>query len=75
MQPCPKRLRPILMTTVSTVAGAIPLAFSFGPGSETLKAMAIAIIGGSLVSMVLTMVVVPAMYSLFSREKEHQKIT
>lgn len=71
---CPKRLRPILMTTVSTVAGAIPLAFSFGPGSETLKAMAIAIIGGSLVSMVLTMVVVPAMYSLFSREKEHHKV-
>lgn len=66
---CPKRLRPILMTTFSTVAGAVPLAFSLGPGSETLKPMAIAIIGGSLVSTVLTLIVVPAMYSIFAREK------
>ncbi len=72
---CPKRLRPILMTTFSTVAGAIPLAFSLGPGSESLKPMAIAIIGGSLVSTVLTLVVVPAMYSLFASKKGHQKIS
>ncbi len=67
---CPKRLRPILMTTFATIAGAIPLAFSLGPGSESLKPMAVAIIGGSLVSMVLTLVVVPAVYSLLSREKK-----
>jgi HAE1 family hydrophobic/amphiphilic exporter-1 len=71
---CPKRLRPILMTTFSTVAGAVPLAFSLGPGAESLKPMAIAIIGGSLVSTVLTLVVVPAMYSLFASKKGHQKI-
>jgi hydrophobe/amphiphile efflux-1 (HAE1) family protein len=71
---CPKRLRPILMTTFSTVAGAIPLAFSLGPGSESLKPMAISIIGGSLVSTVLTLVVVPALYSLFAREGGHKKI-
>ncbi len=71
---CPQRLRPILMTTFSTVAGAVPLALSLGPGSESLKPMAIAIIGGSLVSMVLTLVVVPAMYSLFAYKKGHQKI-
>ena len=71
---CPKRLRPILMTTFSTVAGAVPLALSLGPGSESLKPMAIAIIGGSLVSTVLTLVVVPALYSLFSSKKGHQKI-
>ena len=71
---CPKRLRAILMTTFSTVAGAIPLAFSLGPGSETLKPMAIAIIGGAMVSTVLTLIVVPAMYSLFAREKEHKVI-
>lgn len=70
---CPKRLRPILMTTFATVAGAIPLAFSLGPGSESLKPMAVAIIGGCIVSTVLTLVVVPAMYSLFGREKAHQK--
>jgi HAE1 family hydrophobic/amphiphilic exporter-1 len=66
---CPQRLRPILMTTFSTVAGAVPLAFSLGPGSESLKPMAIAIIGGSLVSTVLTLIVVPAMYSLFAKER------
>ena len=66
---CPKRLRPILMTTFSTVAGAVPLALSLGPGSESLKPMAIAIIGGSLVSTVLTLVVVPALYSLFANKR------
>jgi hydrophobe/amphiphile efflux-1 (HAE1) family protein len=71
---CPKRLRPILMTTFATIAGAIPLAFSLGPGSESLKPMAVAIIGGSLVSTVLTLVVVPAMYSLFGRKNAHKKI-
>ncbi len=66
---CPKRLRPIFMTTFSTVAGAIPLAFSLGPGSESLRPMAVAIIWGSLISMVLTLVVVPCLYSLLGREK------
>ena len=71
---CPKRLRPILMTTFSTVAGAIPLAFSLGPGSESLKPMAVAIIWGSLISTFLTLLVVPAVYSLLARKKEHQQI-
>lgn len=69
MDACPKRLRPILMTTFATVAGAIPLAFSLGPGSETLKPMAVAIIGGALVSTFLTLLVVPAFYLLISRKK------
>jgi len=69
MDACPKRLRPILMTTFATVAGAVPLAFSLGPGSETLKPMAVAIIGGALVSTVLTLVVVPAFYQLISRKR------
>lgn len=74
MDACPKRLRPILMTTFATIAGAVPLAFSLGPGSESLKPMAVAIIGGCLVSTVLTLVVVPAMYSLFGRKNAHKKI-
>ena len=74
MDACPKRLRPILMTTIATVAGAIPLAFSLGAGSEALKPMAVAIIGGSLVSTVLTLVVVPAIYSLFARKSEHHEV-
>ena len=71
---CPKRLRPILMTTFATVAGAVPLAFSLGPGAESLRPMAIAIIGGSLVSTVLTLVVIPAMYSLFASKKGHRPV-
>lgn len=70
MDACPKRLRPILMTTIATIAGAIPLAFSLGAGSEALKPMAVAIIGGCIVSTVLTLVVVPAFYSLIAREKK-----
>jgi hydrophobe/amphiphile efflux-1 (HAE1) family protein len=71
---CPKRIRPILMTTFSTVAGAVPLAMSLGPGSETLRPMAIALIGGALVSTVLTLVVVPAMYSLLGREEKRAQL-
>jgi HAE1 family hydrophobic/amphiphilic exporter-1 len=68
---CPKRLRPIMMTTIATIAGATPLALSLGAGSEALKPMAVAIIGGCIVSTVLTLVVVPVIYSVFGREKEH----
>jgi hydrophobe/amphiphile efflux-1 (HAE1) family protein len=67
---CPKRIRPIMMTTFSTVAGAIPLALSLGPGSETLRPMAMAIIGGSLVSTFLTLLVVPAFYSLMTKNNK-----
>ena len=70
---CPKRLRPILMTTFSTVAGAIPLAFSLGPGSEALKPMGMAIIGGALVSTFLTLLVVPAFYQIVAKEKKFIK--
>ncbi len=63
---CPLRLRPILMTSVATVAGAIPPALALGPGAETRVPMAIAIIGGVTVSTVLTLFVVPCVYSVFS---------
>ncbi|MBP9164849.1 MAG: efflux RND transporter permease subunit, partial [Leptospiraceae bacterium] len=55
----PVRLRPILMTSISTIAAAIPPALSIGPGGETRVPMAIAIIGGIVVSTLLTLVVVP----------------
>jgi HAE1 family hydrophobic/amphiphilic exporter-1 len=64
---CPVRLRPILMTSVATIAGALPEAFSVGPGSETMVPMAVALIGGVLASSVLTLFVVPCVYSLASR--------
>ena len=63
---CPVRLRPILMTSVATISGALPGALAMGPGSETRIPMAIAIIGGVLASTVLTLFVVPCFYSLIS---------
>jgi len=65
MEACPIRLRPILMTSASTIAGAIPPALAIGAGAETQRPMAIALIGGMLVSTALTLFVVPSAYSLF----------
>ncbi len=67
LKACPIRLRPILMTSSATVAGALPEALSLGPGSETTIPMAIAIIGGVIASTLLTLFVVPVVYSLFSK--------
>ena len=64
---CPVRLRPILMTSVATIAAAIPTALARGAGSEATVPMALAIIGGVSVSTLLTLFVVPAAYSLFTR--------
>ncbi len=61
-----KRLRPILMTTIAMVFAMLPLALGTGLGSETKAPMAIAIIGGLLSSMVLTLLVVPVMYRLIN---------
>jgi CzcA family heavy metal efflux pump len=55
-----RRLRPIMMTALATVAGMIPLAFGIGAGSQMLQPLAIAVIGGILASMVLSLVVTPA---------------
>ncbi len=68
---CPIRLRPILMTSVSTIAAAVPPALAIGPGAETRIPMAIAVIGGMTVSTLLTLFVVPAAYlSLIPLEKK-----
>ncbi|MGB7247703.1 MAG: efflux RND transporter permease subunit, partial [Phormidesmis sp.] len=58
------RLRPILMTTASTVLGMMPLALGLGAGSELRQPMAVAIIGGLLTSTLLSLIVVPVLYSL-----------
>lgn len=62
---CPIRFRPIVMTSLATIAGAIPPALAIGPGAETRIPMAIAVIGGVFVSTSLTLFVVPCVYSLF----------
>ena len=76
LQACPVRLRPILMTSIATIAGALPQALAFGPGAETRIPMAIAVIGGVLASTVLTLFVVPCAYSLFSRfERREEQVS
>jgi multidrug efflux pump subunit AcrB len=65
LQACPVRLRPILMTSIATIAGALPAALAIGPGAETQRSMAIGLVGGMLVSTVMTLFIVPAAYSSF----------
>ncbi|MFA5142893.1 MAG: efflux RND transporter permease subunit [Candidatus Omnitrophota bacterium] len=67
LKACPIRLRPILMTSVATIAAAVPPALAIGPGAETRIPMAITIIGGVIVSTFFTLLVVPCVYSLFSK--------
>jgi multidrug efflux pump subunit AcrB len=57
-----RRLRPIMMTALATVAGMIPLAFGWGAGSQMLQPLAIAVIGGIAASMVLSLVITPAVH-------------
>ncbi|MDP2600526.1 MAG: efflux RND transporter permease subunit [Deltaproteobacteria bacterium] len=75
LEACPVRLRPILMTSIATIAAAIPPALAFGPGAETRIPMAVSVIGGVFVSTLLTLFVVPCAYSLLSRlEKQSSQI-
>ena len=61
------RLRPILITTVTTVLGLLPLAIGIGSGAELQSAMAIAVIGGMLASTFLTLILIPVLYTLFEK--------
>jgi HAE1 family hydrophobic/amphiphilic exporter-1 len=63
------RLRPILMTSLTTALGLLPMAVGFGEGAEVRAPMAITVIGGLLVSTFLTLVVIPVVYSLMDRKK------
>ncbi|MDI1354728.1 MAG: efflux RND transporter permease subunit [bacterium] len=65
------RMRPILMTSLATMLGALPIALALGAGSESRMAMGIVIIGGLLLSMVLTLFVIPAIYSFLVKDKGH----
>jgi multidrug efflux pump subunit AcrB len=64
-----RRLRPIVMTAMATVAGMLPLAFAIGAGSQMLQPLAIAVIGGVLISMVLSLIITPAVHFYLSREE------
>ena len=69
---CRIRLRPILMTSLATIIGLVPMAFKLGTGSEQYAPLARAIIGGLTVSVALTVFLVPAAYLLFYRRKEER---
>lgn len=62
------RIRPILMTTLCTLLGLLPMAFSTGEGSEIRAPLAVTVIGGLSVSTILTMIVIPVLYSLTERD-------
>ncbi|MBI3853581.1 MAG: efflux RND transporter permease subunit [Verrucomicrobia bacterium] len=60
------RLRPILMTAFSTIAGILPIAIGFGAGAESRRPMGVAVVGGMLTSTFLTLVIIPVVYTFFS---------
>jgi multidrug efflux pump len=60
------RLRPILMTAFSTIAGILPIAIGFGAGAESRRPMGVAVVGGMLTSTFLTLVIIPVVYTVFS---------
>jgi hydrophobe/amphiphile efflux-1 (HAE1) family protein len=70
LQAGPLRLRPILMTTVATMMAAIPPILGLGPGTETRSPMAAAVLGGLIVSTLLSLLIVPAFYVLTDRAKQ-----
>src|SRR6185503_2238516 len=61
------RLRPILMTTLATILGVLPIALGLGAGADSRKPLGLAVVGGLLFSMVLTLVMVPVVYTLLAR--------
>ena len=65
-----RRLRPIVMTALATVAGMLPLAFAIGAGSQMLQPLAIAVIGGVLISMVLSLIITPAVHFYLGGKSE-----
>src|SRR6202163_1195901 len=65
-----RRLRPIVMTALATIAGMLPLAFAIGAESQMLQPLAIAVIGGVLISMVLSLIITPAVHFYLSGKSE-----
>ena len=69
MHAAQRRLRPILMTASAAICGMLPLAFALGSGSQMLQPLAIAVIGGLVISMVLSLIVTPVVYYLLTRRR------
>jgi len=67
------RLRPVLMTSLTTILGMLPLAMSKGSGSELWSPMGVAVIGGLVFSTVVTLVIVPVVYAIFAKHGDRNK--
>ena len=70
---CRSRLRPVLMTSLTTIFGMVPMALSFGEGAETWRPMGIAVIGGMVFSTIVTMLIVPAVYAAWDKSGSRNK--
>lgn len=68
------RLRPILMTTLATTFGALPIALALGSAGASRRSMGIVVIGGLLVSLILTLYIIPAIYIYLSKEKNFERM-
>lgn len=68
------RIRPVLMTALTTILGMLPLALSTGEGSEIWRPMGITVIGGLIFSTIVTLVIVPVMYGVLARSGERDKV-
>ncbi|MDE1162243.1 MAG: efflux RND transporter permease subunit [Acidobacteriaceae bacterium] len=69
-QAAQRRLRPIMMTAIAAICGMLPLAFALGSGSQMLQPLAVAVIGGLLISMALSLIVTPLIYYLLTARRE-----
>ena len=65
LEACSLRLRPILMTTLSTILGMMPIALGIGEGAELRQSMGVVLVGGLTTSTLLTLIVIPLIYLLF----------
>ena len=65
------RFRPILMTSIATSLGALPIAMALGAGSNSRTALGVVVVAGVIFSLILTLFVIPAMYMYLSRHKDH----
>ncbi|MCM2282004.1 MAG: efflux RND transporter permease subunit [Bdellovibrionaceae bacterium] len=75
LEACPVRLRPIVMTSIATIAAAVPLVTGSALGAEARLPMGLAIIGGTIVSTLLTLIVVPALYLMLTRLESSRRKT
>ncbi len=72
-QACRSRLRPVLMTSLTTILGMVPMALSQGDGAETWRPMGVAVIGGMVFSTLITMIIVPAIYAATNKSGNRNK--